>query len=224
MAAQTPASSYLTRWVHYRDTNRGRGNPPDPYGENTPRSFPQRAHCPQVCGTLGQEILAGAGRAGRVTHQEGEDPWPPYGEDHHLSFRFVKLSPHAVTPRRATPGAVGYDLFTPISFVLRPKEQSTVFIDIAVQIPDGYYGQIVSKSGITALHEVTVRAGVVDPDYTGNIGVILKNDSKKPFERVVGQPIAQLLFVRVATPFLVAVEQLPATQRGPNGFRAHSAT
>ena len=119
---------------------------------------------------------------------------------------------------------MGYDLFTPVNFVLRPKEQRTIFIDIAVQIPDGYYGQIVSKSGITALHQVTVRAGVIDPDYTGNIGVILKNDSKKPFERVVGQPVAQLLFIRVATPFLVAVEQLPTTQRGPDGFGAHSAT
>ena len=118
---------------------------------------------------------------------------------------------------------MGYDLFTPINFVLRPKEQRTIFIDIAVQIPDGYYGQIVSKSGITALHEVTVRAGVIDPDYTGNI-VILKNDSKKLFERVVGQPVAQLLFIRVATPFLVAVEQLPTTKRGPDGFGAHSAT
>ena len=119
---------------------------------------------------------------------------------------------------------MGYDLFTPVSFVLRPKEQLTIFIDIAVQIPDGYYGQVVSKLGITALHEVTVRAGVIDPDYTGNIGVILKNDSKKPFERVVGQPVAQLLFIRVANPFLVAVEQLPTTQRGPHGFGAHSAT
>ena len=129
-----------------------------------------------------------------------------------------------ITLLRATPGSVGYDLFTPINFVLRPKEQSTVFIDIAVQIPDRYYGQIVSKSGITALHEVTVRAGVIDPDYTGNIGVILKNDSKKPFKRLVGQPIAQLLFIRVATPFLVAVEQLPTTQRGSDGFGMHSAT
>ena len=140
-----------------------------------------------------------------------------------MSFRFVKLSPNAITPRRATPGSVGYDLYTPINFVLRPKEQGTIFIDIAVQIPDGYYGQIAAKSGITALHEVTVRAGVIDPDYTGNIGVILKNDSRKPFERLVGQPIAQLLFVRVATPFLVAVEQLPTTQRGADGFGAHTA-
>ena len=173
---QTATSSYLTRWVHHRDTDRGRGNPSNSYGKNSPQNSLQ------VCRTLGQEILIGAERAGRLTHQGGGDFWPSQGEEHCVNFRFVKLSPNAFTPRRATPGAVGYDLFTPINFVLRPKEQSTVFIDIAVQIPDGYYGQIVSKSGITALHEVTVRAGVIDPDYTGNIGVILKNDSKKPFE------------------------------------------
>ena len=56
------------------------------------------------------------------------------------------------------------------------------------------------------------------------IHTILKNDSKKPFERLAGQPIAQLLFVRVATPFLVPVEQLDPTPRGPHGFGAHSTT
>ena len=72
-----------------------------------------------------------------------------------------------MAPRWATPGSVGYDLFTPVSFVLRPKEQSTVFTDIAVCIPEGYYGQIAAKSGLAALHEIDIRAGVIDPDYTG---------------------------------------------------------
>ena len=129
-----------------------------------------------------------------------------------------------ITPRRTTPGSVGYKLFSPIDFVLNPKEQSTVFTDIAVQIPDGYYGQVTAKSGITTLHGVDVRVGVIDPDYMGNIGVILKNDSNRPFEWLAGQPIAQLLFIRVATPFLVAVDELPTTQRGPHGFGAHSST
>ena len=141
-----------------------------------------------------------------------------------MSFRFVKLSINAIAPRRATPGSVGYDLFTPINFILHPKEQSTFFTDIAVQIPDGYYGQIAPKLGLATLHEKDGRAGVIDPDYTGNIGVVLKNDSDHPFERLVGQPIAQLLFIRVATPFLVAVNQLPTTSRGTDGFGAHSST
>ena len=110
---------------------------------------------------------------------------------------------------------MGYDLFTPVSFVLRPKEQSTIFTDIAVCIPEGYYGQIAAKSGLAALHEIDIRAGVIDPDYTGNIGVVMKNDSLRPFERCAGEPIAQLLFIKVATPFLVPVDTFEETTRGP---------
>lgn len=126
-----------------------------------------------------------------------------------------------MTPRRATPGSVGYDLFTPVSFVLRPKEQSTIFTDIAVRIPEGYYGQIAAKSGLATLHEIDIRAGVIDPDYTGNIGVVMKNDSLRPFERCAGEPIAQLLFIKVATPFLVPVDTFEETTRGPRGFGYH---
>ena len=194
------------------------------YDEDPSRGTSNRTDSPQVRRTFGQEILIGAGCAGGGTYPGGGDSYPTYSRDRFFRFPFYATFTKCNYPRQATPGSVGYDLFTPITFVLRPKEQSTIFVDIAVQIPDGYYGQISSKSGITALHEVIVRAGIIDPDYTGNIGVILKNDSKKPFERLAGQPIAQLLFVWVATPFLVPVEQLDPTQRGPDGFGAHSAT
>ena len=80
-----------------------------------------------------------------------------------------------------------------------------------------------SKSGLAVLYELEVKAGVIDPDYMGNIGVVLKNNSEKVFERVVGEPIAQLLFVKVVTPKLVQVQDLTPTQRGGDGFGAHSA-
>ena len=44
-----------------------------------------------------------------------------------------------------------------------------------------------------------------DPDYTGNKGVVLKNNSKKPIERLMGEAIAQLLFIRIAMPTLIQV-------------------
>ena len=55
------------------------------------------------------------------------------------------------------------------------------------------------------LYELKVKAGVIDPDFTGNIGVVLKNNSKEPVELVAGEQIAQLLFFKVATPILVQV-------------------
>ena len=80
-----------------------------------------------------------------------------------------------------------------------------------------------SKSGLTVLYELEVKAEVIDPDYTGNIGVVLRNNSQSLFERAIGEPIAQLLFVRVVTPNLVQVQNLTPTQRGRDGFGTHSA-
>ena len=79
-----------------------------------------------------------------------------------------------ISPHRATPRSVGYDLFTPIDLLIQPKEQKTVFLEIAVTPPGGYYAQLMSKSGLTVLNELEVKAGVIDPDFTGNIGVVLK--------------------------------------------------
>ena len=99
-----------------------------------------------------------------------------------LGALFQKLFNSAITPCRATPGSVGYDLYTPINFILQLLEQRTIFIDIAIKPPKEHYAQLMSKSGLMTLHEVEVKAGVIDPDYTGNIGVVLRNNSHKPFE------------------------------------------
>ena len=117
---------------------------------------------------------------------------------------------------------MGYDLFTPIDFQILPKEQKTVFIDLAIVPPEGYYVQLMSKSGLTVLYELEVKAGVIDPDFTGNIGVVLKNNSDQPIERLAGEQIAQLLFIKVATPLLLPVNSLARTERGKYGFGAHT--
>ena len=139
-----------------------------------------------------------------------------------LETYFQKLSDRAISPHRATPGSVGYDLYTPIDFKIQPKEQKTVFIDLAIVPPEGYYAQLMSKSGLTILYELEVKAGVIDPDFTGNIGVVLKNNSDQPIERLAGEQIAQLLFIKVATPTLIQVTSLARTERGEYGFGAHT--
>ena len=132
------------------------------------------------------------------------------------------MSERAVSPRRATPGSVGYDLFAPVDFQLQPKEQKTIFIDLAIVPPEGYYAQLMSKSGLTVLYELEVKAGVIDPDFTGNVGVVLKNNSDQLIERLAGEQIAQLLFIKVATPTLIQVTSLAKTEWGEYGFGAHT--
>ena len=79
-----------------------------------------------------------------------------------------------------------------------------------------------SKSDLMVLYKLEVKAGVIDPNFTGNIGVVLKNNSDQPIERVAGEQIAQLLFIKVATPTLVQVTSLAKTEWGEHGFGAHS--
>ena len=94
-----------------------------------------------------------------------------------------------------------------------------MYTDIAIKVPLGHYGRIAPKSGITLKHHVTVLAGVIDPDYTGNVGVVLHNlSSYTKFTRQVGQPIGQLI-LEVASIFpTLEVAGLPITARGPYGF------
>ena len=60
--------------------------------------------------------------------------------------------------------------------------------------PEGTYGRIASRSSLSVLHKVEVVAGVIDPDYRGEIFVNLFNHSKKDFIINKGDRIAQLFF------------------------------
>ena len=132
------------------------------------------------------------------------------------------MSEKAISPHQATPGSVGYDLFTPVDFLIQPNEQKTVFIDLTVTPPERYYAQLMSKSGLMVLYELEVKAGVIDPDFTGSIGVVLKNNSDQLIECVASEQIAQLLFIKVATPILIQVTSLVKTERGEYGFGVHT--
>ena len=103
-----------------------------------------------------------------------------------------------------------------------PKEVKLVYIDVAIGIPVGHYGRIAPKSGLTLKHHVTMLAGVVDPDYTGNVGVVLYNlSSDTKFTRLVGEPIAQLVLEVASILPIVEVKALPISAWGPHGFGSH---
>ena len=187
--------------------------------KNLEGCFPGPSGGSQVCEAPRQE---GTGRLFCITGTRDRSRSREYHRNSRLEATFQKLSKKAVSPHQATSGSVGYDLFTPIDFQILPKEQKTVFIDLAIAPPEGYYAQLMSKSGLTVLYELEVKAGVIDPDFTGNIGVVLKNNSDPPIERLADEQIAQLLFVKVATPTLIQVTSLTGTERGEHGFGAHT--
>ena len=132
------------------------------------------------------------------------------------------MSPRAVIPTKATKYSIGLDLFSPESYLIHPKRQVLIPIQIRLGIPPGYYGRITSKSGLAMQHRIHVGAGVIDPDYTGEIKVLLINDAKHYYQVNQGHPIAQLILEKASIPILRQVEELPTTCRGERGCGSHS--
>ena len=90
--------------------------------------------------------------------------------------------------------------------------------NIAFTPPPGCFGMIKGRSGLTTKHHLDVGAGIIDPDYTGNIQVAFFNHGYNDYQIKKGDRIAQLIFLRYATPEIVVVESLVDTERGNAGF------
>ena len=130
-----------------------------------------------------------------------------------VELQFVKMSPRTVVPTKATKYSIGLDLHSPDNNLICPKKQVLIPTQIKLGIPPGYYGRIASKSRLAIQNQVHVGAGVIDPDYTGEIKVLLINNSK---------PIAQLILEKASMPILKQIKELPTTERGDRGCGSHS--
>ena len=138
-----------------------------------------------------------------------------------MALNVIKLVPHATLPARGSPGAAGYDLFSTDNYVVLPGRRVVVSTGISVQLPHGTYASIRPRSGLAVKHGLDVLAGVVDPDYTGEIKVVLQNlDIQTPFVIRPGYRIAQLILENYTVAAVVEVpsENTQLTSRGIGGF------
>ena len=135
----------------------------------------------------------------------------------HIALPFVKMSTNAVTPARATKESVGLDFYSPANYIIPPYSQLLIPTQIKLGIPLGHYGRLASKSGLAILHYLHVGAGVIDPDYTGEINVLLINTAPHAHSIIRGDPIAQLILEKVSIPILKRVKELPSMARGEHG-------
>ena len=130
----------------------------------------------------------------------------------------MKLLPTACMPTHAMPKSVGLDLYSPTSVLIPAHDKVLIDMGIAFQIPMGYYGQIAPRSGLAIHHHIHVGAGVVDPDYTGSVQVLLLNLSSQNHAIEANHCIAQLILEKVAYPILCEVPQMLPMECGAHGF------
>ena len=77
--------------------------------------------------------------------------------------------------------------------------------------------RIASRSSLVA-HGLDCRGGFIDPDYRGNIKIIMRNDTDAPYQVKKGSKIAQGIIEKFASSIPIETTELEGTQRSQKGF------
>ena len=123
-------------------------------------------------------------------------------------------------PSYATAGAAGIDLYSTEQVTIWSHTSAWIPTGWCFAIPPGFVGLVRDRSGIapTFKNGLTVDAGVIDPDYRGEVKVLLYNKSSGIQVIEPEMRIAQLVLVACAQHDLEEVDELNLTVRGNAGF------
>lgn len=130
----------------------------------------------------------------------------------------IKVQYKGKRPTKGTPGSAGYDIYSAEDFTIYPDWNYKVFTGLHVSIPEGYFGLVKARSGLSFNYNIEVGAGVIDSDYTGEIKVKLYNFGVDPVGFKEGDRVAQILFLPVASVDWEEVDEFDDTARGDGGF------
>ena len=129
----------------------------------------------------------------------------------------IVLDSGAVAPTRAHDTDAGLDLYSMEDVTLIAGRSAIIHTGVHIQLPHGYGGLLVSKSGLNVLHDIT-STGLIDEGYTGEIVVKLYNHGSENYNIKKGDKITQLVLIPVAYEDVEIVDSLDSSERGSNGF------
>lgn len=142
-------------------------------------------------------------------------------------LRIQRLHPEAKMPVRAYSKSIGLDVAAFLlteegksNTTLVPQQGSrTIPTGLSLCPPDGYAVFVCSRSGLAQQSIFVANSpGVVDPDYRGELKVILFNGSHQSHYVRHGDRIAQLVILPAPIIEFEEAESLPGSERGDRGF------
>ena len=133
-------------------------------------------------------------------------------------MEILRTSPNARIPTKGSTDAAGYDLYSLHAHTVSPQTISIIDTGIATKFPPGTYGRIAGRSGLAIKHHIDVKGGVIDPDYTGTIKIILHNFGQQPYQIQQHDRVAQLILERYTSSDIVLTESMRETERSDKGF------
>lgn len=131
---------------------------------------------------------------------------------------FMKLNSAATIPTKAHDDDLGFDLYTSEAVSLSPHSITKIPTGIAVQFPKGVGGIFKERSGLSLKTGLEIRAGVIDPQYTGELIVIMYNPTDTHHNFPVGTKIAQMVLVQSIPIAVMEITNIHITERADKGF------
>lgn len=158
-----------------------------------------------------------------------------------MEVKIKRLNENAVLPQKATELSIGYDLYVP-NDVRIEHERQVIPLGFAIELPPCIEAKIEPRSGFSSKgiegfltgyskepqymqrFDADVLVGKIDPDYRGEVGVIIRNnDPQREFLISQGTRIAQMTFYKTMDLDVVEAEELSDTARGVGGFGSTGA-
>lgn len=130
----------------------------------------------------------------------------------------IMLEEGVKLPQRAFPNDAGLDLFSREEQVILEGKSAVFDTGVHIELPEGTFGKIESKSGLNVRYGIVSCGGVIDQNYRGSIAVKLYNLGDKPYMVRKGEKIAQLVIIPCLTPEIELASELSDTDRGSDGF------
>lgn len=139
-----------------------------------------------------------------------------------MLIQIKKLNDKAITPTRGSQQAAGYDLYACADqdVVIAPHHTVKVGTGISMSIPEGYFGAVYARSGLSAKQGLRPAncVGVIDSDYRGELIVALHNDTDTEKTIDKNERIAQLIVMPYLSVEFQETDKLDDTERGAGGF------
>ena len=126
----------------------------------------------------------------------------------------------AKLPTKAHEGDAGWDLYSLYDYTINPHETVKIDTGLNFQLPEGTFGAIYARSGLSTKQGLRPAncVGVCDSGYRNNYIVPLYNDSDEVRTIHKHDRIAQLIIQPFIQTELTEVDNLDETERGSGGF------
>jgi len=134
------------------------------------------------------------------------------------TLKVLKLDKTATLPTRTHSTDAGIDIYSNVKGRIAGNTVGTISTGIAIEVPKGYFAKIFDRSGFSINNTLSVKAGVIDSGYRGEIKIIMANTGPYPLEIDTGTKIAQIVILPVPEFEIKEVKTLSKTKRGEKGF------